>query len=157
MAAQEEEGDAWAALLERHRHEIKELKAAVQKLKHAVPKGDRARQKEAAAKIAALEAELHDRHAREEKEAKAAQRAAATVAEPVVPNAAAPPPTTAGPAAMTAATAASVAPDSDDDGGGGGGGGVGGGAGEGGRRVTKASKRRVRGVGVARALRWASG
>jgi len=128
------EPDTLEALQERHRREIKELQKTVQKIKHAVPKGDKRRLKEAQQEIAALESGLHDRQSRELKAFKARAAAAEAAAKP-----AGPPPTDGEVAALAAdvesalrvdgahmpvAPAAAEQPAE--------------------RRVTKAAKRRVR-------------
>ena len=67
--------DPLAALLERQKAEIRELTKTTQKIKHAVPKGDKRRQKDAAQEIANLESALYDRHTKETKELKAQLKA----------------------------------------------------------------------------------
>ncbi|GAB1599575.1 Hypothetical predicted protein [Argonauta hians] len=62
-----EEGDILTEeeLLLKHRKEKKNLQAQIQKLKHAVPKGDKKRKKEAAEEISRLEEELRGRQEQE--------------------------------------------------------------------------------------------
>ena len=145
LAEQAAPEDPVEALLERQRREIRELKSQVQKIKHAVPKGDKRRQKDAALEIAALEAALNDRHARELREAKAAAAVARAAPAPAAAGAA--PATTAAPAAgptpvseaadATSDAVGAIGLDDDDDA-------AVDVAAPGARRVTKASKRRVR-------------
>jgi len=76
------EPDTLETLQERHRREIKELQKTVQKIKHAVPKGDKRRLKEAQQEISALESGLHDRQSKELKAFKARTAVAEATVEP---------------------------------------------------------------------------
>lgn len=80
--------ESWDALQERHRSEIRALKARVMALKKSATQGDKKRKKEVTAEIGALEAELADRHAREEREFKAAHPPPASDAPAEAPEAA---------------------------------------------------------------------
>jgi len=79
------EPDTLEALQERHRREIKELQKTVQKIKHAVPKGDKRRLKEAQQEISALESGLHDRQSKELKAFKARAAVAEATIKPFTP------------------------------------------------------------------------
>ncbi|XP_067652323.1 deubiquitinase OTUD6B-like [Haliotis asinina] len=58
------------AIIQRQKKERKELLAQIQKLKHSVPKGDKKKKKEVTEQVAALEAELTQRHETELEEFK---------------------------------------------------------------------------------------
>ncbi|XP_078606780.1 deubiquitinase OTUD6B-like [Branchiostoma floridae x Branchiostoma japonicum] len=58
-------------LARKHKQERKELQAKVQQMKNSVPKNDKKRKKQLTVEIAQLEAELDERHHREEEELQA--------------------------------------------------------------------------------------
>ncbi|EDV26017.1 uncharacterized protein TRIADDRAFT_24299 [Trichoplax adhaerens] len=71
MAENDGEVSELQQLLDRHKLERKELQAKTQKLKHAVPKGDKKKKKFVSAEVAQLELELTQRHEAELKALKA--------------------------------------------------------------------------------------
>ena len=63
--SQESAGSEKDALLQRHKQELKDLRAKIQYMKKAVPKGDKKRKKEVTAETARLEQELQEKHEQE--------------------------------------------------------------------------------------------
>eukprot|EP00741_Cyanophora_paradoxa_P015638 tig00020903_g15095.t1 len=87
----ESEGDGSAGgaetrgqVLQRHKRELKELKAKCEKLMHAVKKNDKEGKKKVNDEIQKLEKELHDRHVKELASLDSVQKAleAASISEP---------------------------------------------------------------------------
>ena len=66
--------EEWEALQERHRTEIRALKAEVMKLKKGATQGDKKKKKDVTAQIGELESQLADRQSQEEKAFKEAHK-----------------------------------------------------------------------------------